>query len=267
VKIPTNPRARRRRGLTLIEVMIAGTIFLMVLTAILSFCAGVARATDRRQVEAALADAGRRATDEVLLQARAATRVLPSQSLNGVPFATSGTGVVFAAPGYDAAAAGVILPAVTDAVAVSYDAPGRALRETIVPGAGSARPARTGFTIAENVSGVAFRYHVREQFKSAGLTTYTLKAAALAAPAAYVAGRSVPCTWNAAAPGAVTVASAPVGSDVQFVYVVSPTTNSGAALQHVNLVEVTLTLSDTDGRSAVRTVTLSGSARLRNQRS
>jgi len=258
-------RRPRCCGLTLIEVMVTTFVLALVLTTLLAMTSVTLRTTDRRQVEGTLHHRARLAMDEVLLQLRASDLVLPSRSIASLTYSTNGSNIVFSSPGYAPSNTSVFLANVTDYVAFTYDTSDKTLRQTIGVGSGSVRPNRTSFRLADKVSSLTFTYHVREQFKASGSTTFTLSATPLAAPTAFVNGAAAFSSYDAAAK-TVTVASASSGADVQILYTISPTANAGAALAFVSQVDVTMVLSNTDGRNITRPFTLNGSARLRNKR-
>jgi Tfp pilus assembly protein PilV len=257
-------RRRAQRGLSLFEVMITTVVLSWIFTAVVTLALSTSRATDRHRTEADLSNHARLAVDEMLSQLRASDRVLVSQSIGGATYSTGSSNIVFSAPGYDPTTTAVILPGVTDYIAYTY-AEGT-LRETIAPGAGSVRPARTNFIIAKKVTGVTYTYRMRDQFICSSSTSYTLNAAAdpVASLKAYVNGIARTCTYNADTRQATVTSSN--GDDVQFIYAVSPTANSGAWLQFVTEVDVAITLNGVDGRQITRTITVPGGARLRNRR-
>lgn len=276
-------RRRRRRprcapGLSLVEVSVAMTVMGLLLTTALGISGSVTRAADKNGVETRLTGDAREALDEVLYQVRGASSVLPSRALGGLTYTTNaaGTTVVLSAPGYDPASTTVLLPGVTDYVAFQYDSQAKTVVETLVPGAGSKRPARNRYLLAEKVEGFRCTFRARDVFTpGTGSVALVLRApmASGASPIVYVNGVQTAATAvTALSVTTVTVPVTAAGSEVQVVYDVNPTTYATAtaalsedvkpALEAV----VELRFADQDSRRNVRTVTLHGAARLRNRR-
>jgi len=264
-------RARRGRraqhGATLVEALVTAFIGTLILTGTAACMIAASSTADRVQTLGGLQMKAQRATDEMLYQLRGGSQVLTSQTLAGTSYTTSANDIVISSPGLSTDYNGFpdILTAVTDYFAYDYDADQKKLYETIVPGTGSNRPARTRMVLAKEVTAVTFTYRVREQVRnlSSGSYSKVLAYTATATPTAYVNGAKQTCSYNTSTRTA-TISSVPLGADVEFVYPVSPSDTS--ALAKVTQVDATVTLAETSGRSVTRTVTLSGTARLRNMR-
>ena len=236
---------------------------------LIALSSGANRAADHRLIEETLRARARTTLEEILREARAADRVLPSRVVNSQTLTSGAANLLFQSPGYDPAQTGAAaLLDVKDVIAFRFDATTRVLTETTLVNTASSRPRRANLTLAQNVQSIAYTYYVRDRFVGNAVTpTYTLHARPSVAPTAYVNGAAVTCVWTTSA-NTVTLAATPAsGTDVQFVYPVDPAANSGAALAWVSRVNVVITLSQTDGRGIARTVTTAGSALLRNHRS
>lgn len=257
---------RAQRGSTLIEMMMTVFVIALVTSAILGLTSTANRTADRRVREESMGGFARASLDEMLKELRAADQIFVSRTIAGTNYATTASNLVLEAPGFDPASTQGILPGIYDVVAFTFDATARTLSETTFVDTGSRRPARSNFVIARNVQSVAYTYRVREQFVSKGVASFVMSTPTASTPVAYVDGRLAAGSYVAST-RTFTLSSTPAsGKDVQFLYAINPTANSGAGLAFVNSVDVTLVLSEMDGRRITRTVTMSGNARLRNQR-
>jgi hypothetical protein len=264
----SNARAQRRRaqaGASLLETLFTVFIGTLILGGTVACMVGAASSADRAQTFGGLQTQGRKATDELLYELRGASAVLASQTLAATAYTTSASTIVFSGPGLtlDASSNPDVLSAITDYYAFSYDSNGTTLYETIVPGTGSVRPTRTRMVMAKNVSAFSLTYKVRDQYKatSTGSYSHALLYAATATPTAYVNGAMTTCTLSGQT---ATISSVTSGADVEFVYPVSPTNTS--ALASVTQVDATITMQQVSGKAITRTITLNGTARLRNVR-
>jgi len=257
-----------RRAITLVEVLVAVVIISLLGLTMMTGIRALVIGADRQNTESNMGMDARASIDEYLYQSRYASSVVTSYTAATRTFTTGNSSVVFQAAGYDPSTAGIVLPGVTDYLIFSYDATNRQFLETIVPGAGSKRPSRANYRLARNVQAVTYTYRTRDQFTStvAGPAIYTLSTNAIAVPLVYVDGVAASCTWSAATPQKISVNTATVGSSILVLYSVSPTDNAGAALSYVKQVDVTLDLASNDSRSYTRTLTMTGTACLRNQR-
>jgi len=269
-------RRRRQQGTTIAEVTVASLIITMLVTGVLALTGTVSRNADRGDTESGMADDGRRSMDEVLLQLRGARVVLASGAIAGSTYTTGASAVVVEAPAYHPNASGVFLDGVTDRVAFRFapaerGVPGR-LIESIQPGSGSVRPARSEKTLARDVAGVTFRFRARERFEvlQGGGTTFSLSAPPLGTPTAFVNGVQTRCegsgsSFRVVPPSTRTQDAIRAGDEVQFLYEVSPGGGS-AVLSRVTQIDVIVRTLKKDARRIDRELTLQGSARLRNQR-
>lgn len=261
---------RRQRGAALIEMLITVFVILLTTSVVLSLAVTAGRVSDRQARQFTLAANARTGLDEMLRELRASDQILIQRTLNGVVCATDSSNLVFEAPGYDPGSQRGILPGIFDLVAFQYNRAARTITQTTFVDTGSRRPQRAGLVIARNVERVVYAFEVREVFSAAGgVAAFPLSARALTSgglPVAYVNGAATGSVYNALTK-TVTLAAAPAaGALVQILYAVDPGDNNGAWLAFVNSVSITLTLSQPDGRSITRTITLGGAARLRNQR-
>ena len=262
-------RRRAQGGMGLIDVMAGLFIVSLITTLMLSLTAATSRSADRRTLENRMGATARTTLDEMLREIRAADQVLPEFTISGTKYKSDNTQIVVQAPGYDPASARVLLPGINDVVAFQYDASSKTLTETTLVGTGSKRPQRNRLRLAQRVESADFSYYVRDQFTAAGSNTFVLNARPEDSSKikVYVNGVAGTYTYIPSLPtGTVQVNSPSLasGADVQFVYEASPTMSGGAWLPEVSRVDVTLTLSDIDGRRITRTTTLTGSARIRN---
>lgn len=263
-------RGRRSvAGATLLETLAALWVFGLLTTLLLALSSAANRAADHRLIQETLRARARTSLDEILREVRAADRVLPSRVISSQTVTSGAANVVLQASGYNPAQAGVAaLLNVKDVIAFRHDATAGTLSETTVVNAASSRPRRTALTFAQRVQSIAYTYYVRDRFAADGIAlAYTLHAKPSAAPTAYVNGVAVTSAWVAGTSTLTLAAKPAAGADIQIVYSVDPAANSGAALAWVSRVNIVVTLSQTDGRGVARTVTLAGSALLRNYRS
>ncbi len=261
------PRHRARCGATLID-MLAGLFVLgLVSTMMLGLTSATSRTTDRRNTENNLGIQARTAMDEVLREVRSGDEIIAGIDIGANKFKTTDDQITIHAPGFDPASTRVLLPGVFDLVNLEHDSANRTLVQTTVVGVGSKRPVRKDFVLAKNVEDVVFTYYVRDRFEGTGTATFVLNArpSDTSAVKAYVNGAPATVTYIPSSPtGTVSISPAPPsGVDVQCVYTVSHNQSGGAWLGMVSRVDVTLTFSDMAGL-ATRTVTLTGSGRVRN---
>lgn len=256
--------SRRRSALGLTELIVSLFVVSLILAAVISLTGSVLRVTDRSSTDNSMNDNARLAMDEMLLQIRCSSKILPllpGTVLSGNTYTTSNSSLVLTAPGYNPASSAVFL-GVTDYVTYRFNAANKTLTETIRPGAGSVRPSRIDTVLARNVSSVAYTFKARDQFKVivAGTRTLTLKATPLQKPVAFINGVAATCSWGGGA--TVSVTTAQNGSDVQLIYPVSP----AAAVTAASEVEAVLTFTALNGRRQTQTQTIQGAACLRNSR-
>lgn len=273
---PTNKtlikRGQRRvsasRAFTVIELVSAFGVLLSVLTVVLSLSWHSVRALDRQQLQTTQGNNARTGVDEMLAQLRYANEVRVSQVVNSTTFTTGTTSIVVAAQGYNPATSAVFLPGITDYIAFKYDATTKKLTESCLPGTGSVRKKRTSTRIASGVSSVTLTYRARNEFvaTSSGAAIYTLSANATSNPIVMINGVASTGIWTTLAPKVITVNAPAAKANIQVVYPVSPTALSGDALQYVKQVDVNVNFEGTDSRKISRTLSMVGSARLRNQR-
>jgi len=253
-----------QRGVSIVEGMVAAVIGITILSGTVACMIGATGTVDRCRTLTSLQTRGGTSADEMFYQLRGCSAVLASQSLNSVTYSTSASSVVFGAPGLSIDANGnADILSVTDYFAYAYSSDNKKLYETLVPGTGSYRKARTNYTLASNVSGVTFTYKVRDQFTATatGSVSQTLKQTATGTPTAYVNGVQGTCTYSS---GTVTVSGVTKGDDIEVIYPISPTNTS--ALASVTQVDATVTLAQAIDNRGTRTVTLNGTSRLRNVR-
>jgi hypothetical protein len=285
-------RRRRRRdsGFNLAELTVTSLMMAMLVSGVLMMVGTVQRSSTRHSTESELADDSRLTMDEMLYHLRSGRDVLPSATVGGRTVTTGrtasgGLSLVFRAQGFDDSDPQNprLLTGVYDTVAFRWEqddpanpqAGGR-LYESIAPGPGSRRPARTDKVLAKGVRSLALTLRASDRFEAAGGTsaastfpnTFTLGAAPAAAPACFVNGTAAPCTWQ---PGgtSVTVNGLRRRDEVQVLYPVSQgsgATVDAAALPRVSEVDVALTMAQKDARNVDRVQILHGGARLRNQR-
>jgi prepilin-type N-terminal cleavage/methylation domain-containing protein len=263
------PRRSRRAGFTLIEMLIGVSLIVMITTAVLNLGVVAARTASRSRVRTTNSAHARATLDEVLRQTRAASQVLTSASVAGATVATGDTNLVLQTPSYDAGSAGVLLASKTDTVAFRFDAQAKTITQSTAPAVGSQCPVRSALVVARNVSAVAYTYYAQDEFTGDGTTSAFVLSAKVKTglvPTAYVNGVPTACTYTTATRAAALVSPPASGANVQFLYVLDPATDGGVWTSHTDRVDVTLTLTDTDGRNTVVSTTLSGSARLRNRR-
>lgn len=252
--------------MSLLEIIIGFTIASVIFSGLLNVISAVTKTESRSRTQSRLTDAGRSTMEEILFHLRSSDAVLPTATLYTVNYSTNNKDIAVTAPAYNPAQPNIFLTGVTDTVAFVHNTSDKTLRETVVRGTGSARPNRSSFILAKNVQSVAFTYRVREQYISKGLTTYTLKVPAQSTPTVYVNGTKVATTFNSLLRQVVFASIPTIGSSVQVVYSVNPSTNTGAYLAEVTAVDVTMTLQQTDATGKSQLVTITGSARLRNRR-
>jgi hypothetical protein len=268
----------RIRGATLVESMVALFITVLIVTAMAAGLRTMAIGASQQVTDSGMGFDARRGVDEMLSHMRYGAAVVPSFTSGTKTYTTSGSTVVMSAMGYDGTKPEIILATVTDYLIFEYDATRKEIRETIIPGLGSKRVARTNYRLARNVSGLTFTYRVRQQLiQNTATKVHTLIPSATSAPSVIVGGvpltvDGVPVTvggvpssglWVASKPAELSV-TATINSDVQAFYPVSA--SDATALQHVQQVDAKIDLSDTDAKSNTRTLTMSGIACLRNRR-
>lgn len=268
---PASPAARRRRraqgAWSIAEVTVASLMIAMLVSGVLALTGTVARSSDKHTTQAELADDARLAVDEMLSHLRGARLVLENGSVAGRSYATGDAAVVVEAPAYHPAAAGILLPGVSDRVAFRFDRRDGELVESIEPGAGSVRPSRSEKVLARGVADVAFSFRVCDvrPVQKDGSPIFTLSAPATETPAAFVNGVRAGCEATAGGSYRVIASDLRAGDEVQFLYPVSPAAGA-AVLGRVTQVDVTLRMAARDSRQIERRLTLQGAARLRNRR-
>lgn len=266
------PRRRGCRGLTLPEVMISTFIMFVVSAAVIQLTMTGNAAVARQSREKGLEGHARSALDEMLREVRAADQIFISRGINGVTYMTDSQNLVFEAPGFNPGSTMGILPGIYDVVALRYNAQNRTLTETTFVDTGSQRPRRSQTVLARNVESVTYTYRVRDLFTGNGAQTiFPLNARSTGTPRVYINGQRVTTGFsysNGTIPGKVTFSVAPaLDADVQFLYEVDPTHDSGKWLAYVNGVDVAIIMSQVSGgRRLGNPVKLSGNARMRNQR-
>ncbi|HVK03522.1 MAG TPA: hypothetical protein VM490_08610 [Armatimonadaceae bacterium] len=256
----------RRTASSLTEALVFAAVLGLLMTGVLALVSFAATTGTKTMTMDDLGDDARLAVDEVVYQVRSGDLILPSRTLGTLSYQTNGSSIVLRTPGYDPATTAVFTGN-SDFVALRFDQNTRMLTQTIQKSTGSARPTRTEKVLARNVASTIFTYRVRDQFTptESGLHTLTLSRVPLSAPKVFINGVPAASTFSGMAQS-VTVTTPYRGSDVQVTYAVSPTANSGAALNSVTEVDVTIRLTDRDQRNIERVQTLQGGARLRNRR-
>lgn len=270
-------RQRRQRrlsaGMTLTEVMIVVAITSTVATMVFNMTMAGNRLVARHTREKSMEGHARSMLDEALRELRAADQVFVSRGINGTTFKTSKNTIVFEAPGYDPASSLGIIPGMYDLVAFQYDPLAKTLSQSTFVDTGSKRPRRTKSVLAKNVKDMVFTYRVRDVFLGdGGKAIFRLNARASSTPQVYVNGQRVVTGFvysNLLVPGTISFNSPPAdGADVQFMYTVDPAHDNGKWLSFVTSVDMTVIMWQAPDNPAfgTGTVTLSGNARLRNQR-
>jgi len=279
--VQAGSKCRRRRNAAISQVEALTTAFTLALLLVgaLAVTSSVARGTDRYQRDVQMVGDARVGLDEVLYQIRSASMVMPSQqTLAGSSYIPTADGrvVVLSAPGYNPASDTVLLPGVTDYIAF-YTESGK-LKETVVPGLGSARVARTQKTLVKNVDSFQCTFKARDYAtgSAVGTNTFALKSRPVSGntPVVYINGVQTSATYSSSGSyGSVTVSNLALGADVQIVYTVDPTqfaTDTASILSDSDKpaleVSVQVRLRDVDNRLNARIVNLDGAARLRNRR-
>ncbi len=261
---PKKRSTSSRRGFSFPEAMITVFIFSLVVTCMAAGLRAMSIGASQQVTDTALGLDARKGVDEMLSQMRYARDVTGSHAFGGKTYTTNGSTIVMTSYGYDPLTPGVVLPTVTDYMIFEYDAASKQIRETLIPGAGSTRIARTNYVIAKNVESVTFTYRARDQeVQRSAITAHTLSANAISKPLVSVNGEPHTGGWLPGLPNRVGV-TAKSGADVQFFYPVSPADTD--ALDNIQQVDVEVNLSSTDSRNIVRKLTMSGSACLRNRR-
>jgi hypothetical protein len=248
--------------------MVAAVIGLTIISGTVACMIGATGTVDRCRTLTSLQTRGGTGADEMLYQMRGCSTVLsgssaaPSGTFSST-YTTSTTGIVFGAPGLSVDSSGnADILSVTDYFAYTYSGDAKKLYETIVPGTGSYRKARTNYTLASNVSGVTFTYKVRDQVTATATTvTKALSQTATGTPTAYANGVQKTCTLSS---NTATVSGVSIGDDIELVYPVSSSNTS--ALASVTQVDATISLAQAIDNRGTRTVTLNGTSRLRNVR-
>lgn len=255
----------RSPGFTLIELLVGAGVSLLVIGCFVQYLSHVSRATGRQQADLDAGSPARASMDDMLLYLRGGKTVLPSLTVGSTTYTTDGTDLAFEAPSYDPNTTTVVIENVYDRIVFDYDADRREIRQTIIPGAGSIRPARQDFLIARNVASIAYTFAVREQFTaSKGNQFFTLGATPISKPLVLINGQVQEYTY-AAETRTVAVNVAVSKSDVQILYTVAPADTAGLSL--VTQINIQMTFETRDGVQQVRRVVMPGSARLRNRRS
>lgn len=273
---------RSRNAFTMVELMVGLSITTMLLMSTMSIITATAKGLARTQSSASMAGQARQGMEMVLYQVRGAESTLASQSINGTTWTTGPTSVVMRAPAYDPATTGLILDGKWDTIAVRYDSAKRQLLQSVVPATGSKRPAGSNRVIAKNIESVDIAYTVRDSFNyqapaQASSATFTLSNTPVGTPVCTVNGVAKPVTVNnsggsnncgngSTSPNTVTISAPGTNANVQFLYRVDPATCGSSGLQSVSGVEIVLKASEVDNNGVRRTSSLTGEARMRNNR-
>ncbi len=268
-----NPMRIRNCGSSLTEMMVAMVIFSLLVASMILGLRAMAVGASQQVADSGIGLDARRGVDEMLMQMRYASGVYSSHTVGTQTYTTSNSTIVMTAVGYDPATVGLVLPGVTDYMIFQYDATKKEIRETLIPGTGSKRSARSNYLLARNVESIALTYRVREQYNQpVSGSVYPLKATSIATPLVTIKG--VPSTggWAPSVPKQITVNTTP-GDDVQVLYPVSatdtdavPLLSNTAAVPRVQQVDVAVKFSAVDSRGTTRKLTMWGSACLRNRR-
>lgn len=155
----------RRRGMTLSEMVVGMGVVSVTFFGALTLTTSVLHSSEKLRTESGLTNDARLSTDEMLYGLRSAERILVSATVGGRTYTTGATEVVFQAPGYQVNGGGdggEILSGVTDLIAYRYDPDTQKITESIEPGTGSARPARSEKVIATNVESMVFTFKQRD---------------------------------------------------------------------------------------------------------
>lgn len=257
----------RSRGAAVSELISTFFVTALIMALAANLLTLVNKTAARQRTEAPLSAAAALSINEVTAQLRGGDQVMASQTLNGTTYTTSTSSLVVRAPSFNPATAAVKLSGINDYLVFSYDSSTKQLTETVVPGVGSVRTARTGMVLGKNVTNVSFAYRARDQYKTLLPGIYTPPAPGLsgtptAAPTAVVNGVITPCTFSALSPRFPTV-MAPAGADVEFMYSINPAVSADLAC--VSEINAAFTLSNTDATGVTRTVIMPGAVRLRNR--
>jgi prepilin-type N-terminal cleavage/methylation domain-containing protein len=265
--------AQRRRGFTLLETMTSVAVMSTVVVGTMGMFSMGAKTADKRIRENGFTGLGRATMDEVLRETRAGDQILRTFTLNGTSVTSNATTLVVEGPGIDPASQQGILPGVYDVCAFIYDPQAKTIRESTLVGSGSKRASRRDLILARNVQSVEIIYRVRDAvLATGGQKTFVLSAyPSNSTPTVFVNGIAQTSGFTYTPAGSsegnkpsVTFTAAPGDkADVQFQYTIDPTRNGGADLPYVTTIAYTATMSE---GSAPGTITLSGTARLRNSR-
>lgn len=256
---------RRYRGVSLVETMVAVTVFSILMVTMTAGLRALALGASQQVTDTGMGFDARRGVDEMLAQMRYASGVVAFHTSPTKTYTTNGSTIVMQAAGYDPAAVSIILPGVTDYIIFEHDAVKKEIRETVIAGVGSKRVARSRYLLAKNVESIALTYRVRDQFeKPISGVLPALSAKAVSAPSVTVNGESSSGAWALGSPSQIQVSAGASGADVQVLYPVSA--SDADALGHVQQVDVAVNFSDIDSRKMARKLTMSGSVCLRNHR-
>jgi hypothetical protein len=263
----SSPAARRQRGASMVESLTATFVMSLVVVSTLGLVSIGNKTVDRRTRENGFTGVGRATLDELLREVRAGNQIMKSFTINGTTVTTNATTLLVEGPGIDPSSQQGIIPGTYDVCAFIYDPQAKTIRESTVIGTGSVRARRRDLILARNVSRVEIIYRVREAIiTSTGQKTFTLSARPTQTPRVYVNGALRTSGWwyfGGSTPAVVFNDSPGANADVQIQYPIDPTRNGGSDLAYVTTIIYTATMSE---GAAKGTVTLSGTARLRNSR-
>lgn len=257
---------------TLAETVVTSTLGVLLAGSLVQFNVSTLWATDKTFAADTLTRAGRSGLDEVLYQTRNASVILGEATVNGTALRTSATTLILRAPSFDATASDFRISGQTDTIVFRFDSGAKALKETIVKGAGTSRPSRTNFVIARNVTSFNVRYQVRDSFTapaSGSTTSYTLTQTPTSGSTPTVLIDGVPTSaTTSGATLTITGSAPPAGANVQVFYPVTPTASGANPVVSAVGITVTLEMSAAGGkRTSQQTWAIDGTARLRNLRS
>jgi hypothetical protein len=251
----------------LVETLTATFVMSLVLVSTLGLTSISSKTVDRRTRENGFTGVGRATLDEILREVRAGNQIMRTCIVNGTTVTTNATNFLVEGPGIDPSSQQGIIPGTYDVCAFLYDPQAKTLRESTVIGSGSKRAKRRDLILARNVSRVEIIYRVREaMLTTTGQRVFTLSAVPTATPLVFVDGirKTTGWTYSGGSTPTVTFQTSPgANADVQFQYAIDPTRNNGSDLAYVTMIIYTATMSE---GAAKGTITLSGTARLRNSR-
>lgn len=276
---------RREAGVSITEAIVSLAIATLVLTGVFMVTANVATSNDRRATRQPLEDNARASLDEMISQLRAGYNVSAAPITVGTKILTTGPNcIVFTAPAFNPSQSGIFSTYSTtqdsdmpnlDTISFNLDTASGKLYETIQTYAGSARPQRNQFVAARNVSAFSYAFRVTEVYlsnnKSPLTWTHAMNSAWLGTnnPVCTITVNgadvtsSCNVTYNASTHSAT--AQLPQGNaTLVFRYPVDP--SNATAYPNVTEIIPSLTFQAKDSRQNSQSVTFSGVARLRNER-